>query len=217
MDIIENAEVGTVHNPYCVGCNDYTLEKFLLTAVFAGKWAHTQQAKLNQFLEDLQRVYPNWTPLKALARQRPDEIRLGLLMVRMGQYTRRTQTLAQLSRAVYPSHGTPLDLHTCSPEALEKIHGLGMKTSRFFIMHSRKSPDYAVLDAHILAYMRTYGVADSIPKSTPTEPKEYARLEAAWLRHCQELNKHPGELGFTIWLAGNRGAKIKLAGEPSVD
>ena len=69
-----------------------------------------------------------------------------------------------------------LDLRTCSLEELLAIHGVGNKTARFFLLHSRRNCDYAVLDTHILAWMRDHGVEDA-PKSTPTNLKVYKELE----------------------------------------
>lgn len=47
-----------------------------------------------------------------------------------------------------------LDLKSCSPEELEKITGIGSKTSRAFIIHSRPNQKYACLDTHVLHFMR---------------------------------------------------------------
>lgn len=203
---------GSLYNPFCYHADDWALEKFLLTGmVVAGKVARVQQGKLDTFLGDLKRLYPNWPPLRGLSKERPDEIRLRLLMVRMGQYTRLTNGFHALSRAVYPIVGRPLDLRTCSAEALEAIPGIGMKTSRFFIMYSRPVTDVAVLDTHVLAYMREHHLADNVPKSTPTGRGTYLRLERAWLAHCREQNIHPGELDFAVRKERNKGDKFFLS------
>jgi thermostable 8-oxoguanine DNA glycosylase len=55
------------------------------------------------------------------------------------------------------------------------IHGVGNKTARFFLLHTRGG-DYAVLDTHILAWLRENGVEDA-PKNTPTNTQKYKELE----------------------------------------
>jgi len=90
-----------------------------------------------------------------------------LVANRVGQYTRLTKGIMQ---------SLDLDLRTCSLEELLEIHGVGNKTARFFLLHTRERCDYAVLDTHILAWMRDHGV-ENAPKSTPTNLKVYRELE----------------------------------------
>jgi len=90
-----------------------------------------------------------------------------LVANRVGQYTRLTKGIMQ---------SLDLDLRNCSLQDLLNIHGVGNKTARFFLLHTRDRCDYAVLDTHILSWMRDHGVEDA-PKSTPTNLKVYAELE----------------------------------------
>ena len=90
-----------------------------------------------------------------------------LVANKVGQYTRLTKGIMQ---------SLDLDLRTCSLEELLAIHGVGNKTARIFLLHSRRNCDYAVLDTHILAWMRDHGGEDA-PKSTPTNLKVYKELE----------------------------------------
>ena len=91
----------------------------------------------------------------------------ALVASKVGQYGRLTKGIMQ---------SLDLDLRTCSLEELLEIHGVGNKTARFFLLHTRRNCDYAVLDTHILAWMRDHGVEDA-PKSTPTNLKVYKELE----------------------------------------
>lgn len=92
---------------------------------------------------------------------------------------------------------TKLYVETCSIEDLEKIYGVGPKTSRFFLMHTRKGFQGAALDTHILKWMSKYV---EVPKSTPSG-KKYLQLE----RKCLDLFKryYPNEsvasADFQIW------------------
>lgn len=91
-----------------------------------------------------------------------------------------------------------LDLKTCSIEELETCPGIGMKSSRYFVMHTRaKERKVACLDTHILKYMRDSGF-QNIPKNTPT-PKQYFRIEKEYLKICENLNEHPAHLDLKIW------------------
>ena len=94
-------------------------------------------------------------------------VRNALVANKVGQYTRLTKGIMQ---------SLDLDLRTCSLEDLLNIHGVGNKTARFFLLHTRRNGDYAVLDTHILAWMRDHGV-ENAPKSTPTNLKVYEQLE----------------------------------------
>ena len=91
----------------------------------------------------------------------------ALVANKVGQYTRLTKGIMQ---------SLNLDLRTCSLQDLLNIHGVGNKTARFFLLHTRRNCDYAVLDTHILAWMRDHGV-ENAPKSTPTNLKVYEQLE----------------------------------------
>ena len=91
----------------------------------------------------------------------------ALVANKVGQYTRLTKGIMQ---------SLDLDLRTCSLQDLLNIHGVGNKTARFFLLHTRRNCDYAVLDTHILAWMRDHGV-ENAPKSTPTNLKVYEELE----------------------------------------
>ena len=60
-------------------------------------------------------------------------------------------------------------------EQLMGVNGIGPKTAAFFIMHSRKGERRAVLDTHILKWIRGNGFP-SAPKSTPSV-NQYGKWE----------------------------------------
>lgn len=91
-----------------------------------------------------------------------------LVAHRVGQYTRLEQAITK---------SLDLNLRTCSVEDMMKIHGVGNKTSRFFILHSRENADHCVLDIHILKWLRDRWKLDNIPTNTPQNDQDYARLE----------------------------------------
>lgn len=93
-----------------------------------------------------------------------------------------------------------LDLRTCTPEELETVHGLGRKTSRFFIVWTRENANVAALDVHVLRWLREKGY--NAPRNTPASAKKYAALEQAFLKEAAALGKTPQELDQEIWSAG---------------
>lgn len=80
---------------------------------------------------------------------------------------------------------------------LESIYGVGPKTARFFLLHTRKDQQHAVLDTHILRWMgKQFDVR--LPKATP-QGKLYQRIERMFLNYCREQNLSPAELDLRIW------------------
>lgn len=121
----------------------------------------------------------------------------------MGCFNQRAKTLETLAEEV--SIGQ-LDLRTCTPEDLERIPGIGSKTSRFFILHTRPNQNYAVLDVHVLRYMKKLGY--DVPAATPSK-KKYAELEQKFLALAKKRGKTAAQLDFQIWKAGATKRKVR--------
>ena len=90
-----------------------------------------------------------------------------------------------------------IDLKTCTVEELESIYGIGPKTARFIIMHSRPNQRLATLDTHILRWMRDQGI--DAPKATPQSQKIYKKLEDKFLTLCDNCAILPSQLDLKIW------------------
>jgi len=101
-------------------------------------------------------------------------------------------------RSIHSIIHSNLDLTTCTPDDLEKIYGIGMKTSRCFIIHSRENAAYAGLDVHILKFLSRLDLNIPIPKSTPPR-KIYLQLEQIVLRLANEFNMTPAAFDLMIW------------------
>jgi thermostable 8-oxoguanine DNA glycosylase len=102
------------------------------------------------------------------------------------------------ARSIYELVHADLDLTTCSIKDLESIYGIGRKTSRCFMVHSRAEVEYACLDTHILKFLSREGVPN-VPKSTPSTKKEYLRLEQEFLTLAKKYGKLPAVLDLEIW------------------
>ena len=100
-----------------------------------------------------------------------------------------------------------INLKKITIEELEKFHGIGPKTARFFVMHSRPNIRCAALDVHILKFLRLRGI--DAPKSTPPSGKKYSKLEKIFLKEADDVGLTPSELDILIWRLG---ATNKLEG-----
>lgn len=109
----------------------------------------------------------------------------------IGCYTSKYRTLMEL---VWSN----LNLRACIAEDLEKIHGIGMKTSRCFIIHSRKDARYAGLDTHMLKNLKALGIPN-VPKSTPSSKKEYLRLEQEVLKQADKASMTAADYDLMVW------------------
>ena len=115
----------------------------------------------------------------------------NLQQVKMGQYKRITKAFCELANS-------NLDLKTCSVKDLENIFGMKLKTSRFFMTHSRPNQCYGILDSHILRHMRE-DLNIATPKATPTSPLKYYALEEKLLEVVRASGKSFAEYDLEVW------------------
>ena len=168
------------------------LEEFLLFCIFVqGKKSQQTADKLEQFLELGCRDYGNMSPFQLIrVLLDNDELDRYLRHCKFGCYRNLNKGLKELVEA-------DLDLRTCTTNELEAIHGIGLKSSRFFIMHSRENQRIATLDTHILKWLREKGY--DAPKSTPTSIGLYYKLEDAFLAECDKTGYSPADFDLMIW------------------
>lgn len=167
-------------------------EHLLFWVCAAGKNGTTAARCLNRFLLSINDY--SFKPFKAIRDyNKASEIDMVFLMKScgIGCYNLKARTFKEL---VYSN----LDLKTCATDDLESIFGIGMKTSRCFILHSRKDARVAGLDTHILKYLKEVGIKN-VPKATPGSKKEYVRLEKEVLRLADEANMSPAAFDLAIW------------------
>ena len=94
-----------------------------------------------------------------------------------------------------------LDLATCSLHDLLEVTGIGPKTARYFLLHTRQDCDYAVLDTHILSFMRQHDL--QVPKLTPGNEKQYQQLEKQWIALRKRIapKMQPADFDLLVWTA----------------
>lgn len=164
------------------------LEEFILFCVLvAGKNSDVQAKKLDEFLLGNQHRPFDFIRYSI----EKDTLRYVLETNKIGQYNRITQCFEQLVNL-----GKSLKDITLGDLLL--IKGIGPKTARFFMVHSRKDCNFAILDTHILTWMRKNGCP--APKTTPSG-QAYIDFEGIFLDMARKLwpNKSIAEIDLEIW------------------
>lgn len=169
------------------------LEEFLMFAILvAGKTAKTQAKKLDAFLSFKTKLGlpDDTTPFEFLEYiKKGFWLRNTMHLHKLGQYKR----LESAFRGILEFKG---NLKNVSVQDLESVKGIGSKTARFFVLHSRPNVRHAVLDTHILKWMGSLGV--NVPKATPPKNK-YGKLEEKFLELADERNMSVADLDLHIW------------------
>lgn len=185
------------------------LEEFGIFAIcVAGKTARVVQRQLREFWDHWCRdwfscaIGDPWTvtqptPFLLLKRLSLEQIQGSLHSFGIGCYRVKGKGLYQLSRS-------EIDLRTCTPSDLEKIHGIGPKTSRFFIMYTQPGARVAALDTHILRWLREQGV--DAPHQSPSG-RRYLELEEQFINLVPE-GKTIAEMDLSIWNRYSRKVKV---------
>lgn len=173
-------------------------EFFLFAIVAAGKTAIIQAKKLEEFLT------PAWnrgiTPFEYIEDLiNKGHLRSMICEVKLGQYNRITAAFEESIK---------LDLTTATTKELERIPGVGPKTSRFFLLHTRPFQQFAVLDTHILAWLKENVKDLHVPKTTPQSASRYRALEKVFLEQAEKLNMNPEDLDIKIWR--ERGRRVAV-------
>lgn len=160
----------------------------------AGKKAKTAAANLRRLLEHGRGRFEVSSPFAIVRRfgeSLPDELRSHGI----GCYNNKGRSMLELAHS-------GIDLKSCTVSDLESVRGIGPKTARCFLMHSRRGVRHAGLDTHVLKYLRENGV--DAPKSTPTG-RRYGELERAFLEMADRSGKSVAEFDLEIWRSYSSG------------
>jgi len=161
--------------------------RLLFAIVVAGKSEKFARKVIAKFLVDMCDT-PGDTPLQYVKRLHEQGVlEARLREVKSGSYGRISKAFAGV---------VDMDVYACTIQQLEAIHGIGPKTSRFFIMWTRPDSRHAALDRHILRWLAYLGY--DVPKNTPTGDK-YLVIEKQFISEADERGKTPRDLDAEIW------------------
>jgi len=173
--------------------SDKQLQEYILFAIaVSGKNAITTAKTLDKFLLHIKQMV-NDEDLFNCIKEMSKTFSLSELLKSFGFgcYNLKSKGFLEIA-------SSGLDLRNCSTLDLEEISGIGMKTSRFFILHTRPNAKVSCLDVHILRWMKRYGY-ENIPVQTPSSKKMYMDIEEKFLQLCEKLNKDPATMDLEIW------------------
>ena len=164
---------------------DAELEGFFLFCIcVAGKNADRTVKAINRLFKPTQR--PTYF-LRRLCKTK--KLHGKLKEQGFGQYSR-------IEGAIHQWLDSKLNLRTCTIEELEQIHGIGPKTARMFVSLTRPKTNVAILDVHILRWLRSKGI--DAPAQTPTG-KRYLALETKYLALAKKEHRDPITMDYEIW------------------
>jgi len=185
-----NSKTFTNHDP-----SDHELqEMFLFAMAVAGKPSKATEEKVNALLVDIQAeqmgsdpsplLSPHFGPLEYLVWLNHEHFMWLIKKHKLGKYSLWSKMWRWFNDLVMPS--IPDLLRTAEIEDLEKIPGVRFKTSRFFVLHSRRDAECIPLDTHILHFLRDRGVS-GVPSVTPGSKLIYHNLEQKAVQALRSL------------------------------
>jgi hypothetical protein len=173
--------------------NDKELEEYILFCIaVAGKTAKVVSARLDKLLICLHQEVgeKGWNPFYVVSQFTVDELAAKIKCAGIGCHTLKARGFFAIAKM-------GLDLRRCTVEELEKCPGVGHKTSRFFILHTRRDAEVACLDRHILKWMSDLGY--DVPKSSPQNKAVYRRVEGLFLKLARANRMSPARLDLYTW------------------
>lgn len=170
----------------------YELEEFILFCInVAGKKSAIEAPKLEVFIERAKNITKETTPFNCIRKL----IKLGRLQeimhwAKLSPYSQRFNS--------YVAVVAIKDLQTVTLNRLLQVPGVGLKTARFFLSHSREDFDEPMLDTHILRFLRDQGYSGA-PKSTPSNVGIYNYYANVFKMFARTLGKSVTDLDLEIW------------------
>ena len=168
------------------------LQEFILFCInVAGKKSSVESPKLEVFIERAKDITKETSPFNCIKKL----IKLGRLneimhWAKLSPYAQRYNSYVAVSKIK--------DLQTVTLNRLLQVPGIGLKTARFFLSHSREDFDEPMLDTHILHFLRDQGYTDA-PKSTPSNENTYYYFANIFKNIARQLGKSVTDLDLEIW------------------
>lgn len=162
--------------------------KLIYSLIVAGKTAKLADNVMTRLISD---ENPDVYPFDQIRDQMLDgDLKPWLMLCRTGNYGKFAKAFPDIVK---------LDAETCSLEELEAIHGIGAKTSRFFLLWTRPGVRYAALDTHVMKFLRRLGYTTAT--ATPVNMGIYRSLERKFLELCTKIDVEPRQLDWWVWKA----------------
>lgn len=177
------------------------LQEFLLFCInVSGKKSAVEAPKLEVFLERVRDITGHSKPFDGMIclyftrpdRHNHDDNRLLEIMhwAAISPYKQRYNSYVDVLKLG--------DLRSVTLTRLLQVRGIGLKTARFFLSHSREDFDEPMLDTHILRFLRDQGYRDA-PKSTPQNVGIYNYYANVFKMFARTLGKSVTDLDLEIW------------------
>ncbi len=185
------------------------LEEFLFFAVcVAGKKALTIAKALDRVLTEAHDLagLSDFQPFKAVLPYSQPKLQALLKKNGIGCHELKSECMYALCRSGF-------DLKTVPVAELEKVRGIGSKTARFFVLHTRKDVEIAALDTHMLSYMRDLGLKGVPATTPPKQSKKYYEWQTTFIELAARAQMTIADFDLSIWKAyssKNQEAKDQL-------
>lgn len=165
----------------------------------AGKRATVQQTKTDTFCALVQsatnRIGPVFDILASMDKCKADKLISDLLrQTAMGQYAKLEACISTVADAYRNGeHGKLLQSRT----SMLQIPGIGPKTASFYLLYA-EGIQYAVLDTHILSWLRELGY--NTPTSTPQSLEAYENVENVFKAEAASRGVDDlADIDFGVW------------------
>lgn len=196
------------------------LEQFVLWATTVPtKNAHRMAQANHRLLVDLAFTYGELSPFEVVREAiRAGRLHFFLEKHRIGQYCRIERCWQELTRVSLTDEirrdkrGEQIVVTNAvnlrSVEELEQVHGIGMKTARFIVLHNVEGAHYAVLDTHLMKELRLLGypvmvatkeVDGKLVTTVPLTRERYLRYEQWVLKEAGKAGLTPADYDLSVW------------------
>ena len=168
------------------------LQEFLLFCInVAGKKSSIEAPKLEVFIQRAKDITKETSPFNCIKKL----IKLGRLQeimhwAKLSPYKQRYNSYVDAVKLG--------DLQKVTLNRLLQVAGIGLKTARFFLSHSREDFDEPMLDTHILQFLRDNGYKGA-PKSTPSNLGVYNYYANIFKMFARVSGKSVTDLDLEIW------------------
>ena len=191
------------------------LQEWLLYCIcVAGKRSNVETRKLDGFLQDKSytlNMLTSRSPFNIIRRLHGGAIEDAgcnwlmqyLKKHKLAPYQQRYNSFSDVVRLL------PDDLSEVTVDELQAVRGIGPKTSRFFLTHSREDFNEPILDTHILRFLRDMG--HNVPSVTPQSPKKYAQVAEIFKSYARSVNKTVAELDLEVWKSFSKSVTDHIA------